>query len=444
MQGSDDYILIVDFSGEFVYSDNKRLAKMILKKPDRSLLNFVLPEFKDEIIDAILDAKKEEVVNWNQKLKPFLYRFNYLPKNFSPIYDNSGQAQHVLIYLRELTNETEEKIEINDNKFENLFNEANDAIFVTDISGNFIEVNETAVKRTGFSRDKFLKINIKNTPIRSADQTFVNYFQEILLYGKSTAHINYQHTKGNIVETEISGKKLMFNGVEAILHISREVSVRNKIHSENIDALVQKEEKERSSFAHQINDVVGANLSLLKMYIESYFKIGDINERNRIAEQIKLIIDNSLGTITELSNKISPHVLKNLGLKTALEVFIKKIHESSGINFNFKMDIPEKTVEDIEIVLYRSVVELLENIVRHSKAKEASLNAFIKNGRIVFEVGDDGVGFETEKAFSDKKNIGVLNVLNKVKSVNGVVEYDSEPGKGTRVKIEIPINEQKN
>ncbi len=444
MQNSDDYILIIDFSGEFVFSDNKRLTKMIHRKQGKSLLNFVLPEFKDEITDAIFDAKKDEVVKWNQKWRPFLYRFNYLPKTFSPVYDNSGKVRYVLLYLREITKETEEKIEINDSKFETLFNEANDAIFVTDISGNFIEVNETALKRTGFSRDKFLKINIKNTPIISPVQTFVNYFQEILLYGEATVHINYLHTKGHTVETEISGKKLMYNGVEAILHISREVSVRNKIYSENIDALVQKEEKERSAFAHQINDVVGANLSLLKMYIESYFKIDDANERNGIAERIKLIIDNSLGTVSELSNKISPHVLENLGLKTALEIFIKKIQESSGINFTFKIDIPEKTEGDIEIVLYRSVVEILENIVKHSKAIKASINAFIKNDRIVFKINDDGVGFVTDKAFADKNKVGVLNVLNKVKSVNGIIDYSSEPGKGTNVRIEIPINEQKN
>ncbi len=444
MQDADNYILIIDFSGEFVYSDNKRLTKMILRKQEKTLLNFVLPEFKDEIVDAILDAKKEEVVKWNQKLRPFLYRFNYLPKSFAPIYDKSGKVKHVLLHLREITKETEERIEINDNKFENLFNEANDAIFVTDTSGNFIEVNETAVKRTGFGRDKFLKINIKNTPIISPDQTFVNYFQEILLYGESTAHINYLHTDGHTVETEISGKRLMYNGAEAILHISREVSVRNKIHSKNIDALVQKEEKERSVFAHQINDVVGANLSLLKMYIESYFKIDDINEHNRIAEKIRSIIDNSLGTVNELSNKISPHVLKNLGLKTALEIFIKRIKESSGINFIFKMDIPEKIAEDIEIILYRSVVEILENIVKHSKAKKANLDAFIKKGRLIFKISDRGIGFDTEKAFSDKKNVGVLNVFNKVKSINGIVDYNSEQGKGTNVKIEIPINEQKN
>ncbi|NJO90726.1 MAG: PAS domain S-box protein [Chloroflexia bacterium] len=407
MQNSDSYILIVDFSGSFVCSDNKRLTKMILKKQGGNLLDFVLPEFKDEIADAILDAKGAEVMKWNQKSRPFLYRFNYLPKSFSPVYDESGNVKHVLIYLKEITKEADDRLEINNNKFENLFNQANDAIFVTDTSGNFIEVNETAVKRTGFSRDEFLKINIKNTPIKSPDQTFVNYFQEILLYGESTAHINYMHTDGHIVETEISGKKLMYNGIEAILHISREVSVRNKIYSENIDALVQKEEKERSDFAYQINDVVGANLSMLKMYIESYFRVDNIAERNGIAEKIKLIIDHSLGTITELSNKISPHVLKNLGLKTAVEIFIEKAKESSGINFIFKMDIPEKITEDVEIILYRSVVEVIENIVKHSNAKKASLNAFIRKSNIVFEISDNGVGFIAEEAFSDKKNVGV-------------------------------------
>ncbi|MFN8254911.1 MAG: PAS domain S-box protein [Bacteroidales bacterium] len=323
-------------------------------------------------------------------------------------------------------------------KFKYIFDNVKDAIFVTDLEGNYLEVNQVALDRSGFTYPEFLKLNIKNTPVKNTLDEIENYLMEIINTGSSAALINYINFKGNLVETEISGKKIELDQEPVLLHISREIKNRNEKHAESLKSIIQKEEKERSRFAHEIIDILGPNLSLVKMYLDTYPQTDNLVLKNRIIDKIGIIIDRSIEGITNLSNEISPHVLKNLGLKTALEAFMKKTSIQSAIRFQYDLSIPEQLPDQVSILLYRSVIELVNNIMKHSEAKKASVFGFIDKNNIVFKVKDDGKGFNLKEALKGNSP-GLTYLIGRIESIRGHIEIKSSARNGTAALIEIPL-----
>ncbi len=435
------YTIIIDFSGEAILSDNQDIISILKSDYRTNLFNALKPESRDYLGESLDRTKKGIIVDLTEKSKLFVQGFNYQIVKLLPIYNNENSIVYFSVQLEKVEG-IENQIFINEGKYENLFNLALDAIFVTDLEGNFLEVNQTAINRTGFKREQFLKLNIIETPIKSSNQTFANYFQELMVFGESTALINYIGTKGNIVETEISGKKFIYNGLDAVLHISREISVRNRQHAESLDSLVQYEEEERSNFAYEINDILGPNLSLVKMLIDSYLNTDDLNLKEKIIERIKIPIDKSIDDITLLSNRISPLILKNLGLRVALEVFVKKLQKVTTVLFNCNFELPDYISDNIAIVTYRAITELLKNINLHSNARNVRLNAEIINSKIQIDIEEDGTGFEMNKYEFSQFEKDILIVTNKIKSIRGTIDIIRVSGKGSHIIIEIPNYEK--
>lgn len=440
MQGNKSNILTIDLSGEIISSDNYELLLNLQKKKITNIRLLVPEEQSDEISKIIPQIKTDKTVSRIPKEDLFNENFEFVINSAIPSYTDKGEIINIALNLSEnkIKNKDIVSTEI---KFESLFNHAHDAIFVTDLDGNYLEVNKTAIQRTGFNKEEFYKLNIKNMPVSGNQISFNNYFKEILSNTKSTANINYIHKNGSIVETEISGKLINFTGQQAILHISREISARNKSHANDIDTVLKGEEKERSLFAGQINDIVGANLSLLKMYVETFLKNDNVEHKKNTAKKINAIIDSSLTTMSEISNKISPHVLKNLGIKTALKVFLENTQKNSDILFMFDLNIPDRIPESKTVTIYRIFVEIINNISKHSMAKNAIVYAEATKEWLFFDIKDNGKGFDFENKLTDENCIGLLNIFNKTKSINGIIDYISVIGKGTAIKLKVPIIE---
>jgi len=433
--------LLIDINGNFICSDSKDIFEIILKYGN-NIFDIIQLEYKEELNNLWAGVKNGQTIEWHDQKPLFSAGIEYIPDRFSPVYGQNLEVIFIELLIIQKVKEKDKRIGLNDNKFEILFNNAKDAIFVTDLDGNYIEVNQSALERTGFTKEQFLSLNINNTPIKNQDQTFINYFQEIMLFGESTTFINYKNGKGNIIETEISGKHLIFNGLDAILHISREISQRNKKQAENIESLIHFEEKERSDFAHQINDVIGPNLSIIKMFIESLVETSSEKKKIEITSKIKEIIDSSIMNITKISNKISPHILDNLGLRLALESFIKNLKESFSINFSYIYEISDKLQEKISIVIYRVVTELLNNLTSHKEIKNIIVKIYTKKNLYIFEIIDDGFHLSVGEILNLRKSKQLVNIINKVESHRGELFIESSQAKGNKIKIEIPKDEK--
>ena len=101
--------------------------------------------------------------------------------------------------------------------------------------------------------------------------------------------------------------------------------------------------------------------------------------------------------------------------------------------------LTERLENTIETVLFRVLQEVVNNIIKHAKASEVSIQLIKHEKELTLLVEDNGVGFNVEKTLNEFEGIGLKNIQSRVAFLNGYVLFDSFPGKGTTVTIEIPV-----
>ena len=228
----------------------------------------------------------------------------------------------------------------------------------------------------------------------------------------------------------------IFNLQDQIEEIRKEGEVRL------LKAIIQTEEKARQTFARELHDGLGPVLSSIKMTI-SAIDVERLDKSNQgIIERACQVTDEAIVTLKEISNHLSPYLLKNYGLKIALESFFNKILEKSDISFEITCNMGSKRYNyDIEISLFRIICELLNNSIKHGRPNLITICLTDNGDEISLEYQDDGCGFDS-KDYSEgnkTKGMGLENIRSRIKSLDGYYHIYSECGKGVRVNIHIPV-----
>ena len=142
-----------------------------------------------------------------------------------------------------------------------------------------------------------------------------------------------------------------------------------------------------------------------------------------VIENISNLINESITSLKYTSNNLSPHILENFGLVSAIDSFLEKINALGGIEISFSSNIENIRFEDqTEINLYRVICELFNNTFKHSRAEKASLLIHYADNRLVAQYFDDGIGFDTEN-IPDKTGMGIFNMRSRLKTINGSIAF---------------------
>ncbi len=333
----------------------------------------------------------------------------------SPLYNNSEQINHAVVI-------------VTSKKYEFLFNESNDAIFITDFKGNYLEVNSAATGRSGISSDKFKRLSLFNIPNKRGSEIIKEYFLQIIENGSATKQIDYTNANEEIISTEIKGKKIAYNGKKAILHSSREISQQKKTNQEILETIIHSEEKERTYFASEILDNLGPLLSLNKMLIETYFDSGQTEVKNKIVQKIKTNLEDAIKITTELTQNISPHVLTKFGLRPALFAFISKIEKEQNVRFSLSLNIPEKFSEKIDVVLYRAIIELINYFIKYKCSAYINIDITYKNHFFKSVIESNNSLINTDIRPDSNFQLELLNVESRLNSINAEIAYNKSKG----------------
>ena len=195
-----------------------------------------------------------------------------------------------------------------------------------------------------------------------------------------------------------------------------------------INAIVTTEEKERKRFAEELHDGLGPLLSTVKMSLSTLIeKIKDSPEAD-ILNNTNHLVNEALNTLKDISNNLSPHVLSNFGLASAIAAFTAKINQTGAVEIDFKSNMEGLRLEnDKEVVIYRAACELINNSVRHSGASRIEIELNKHEKFITLQYNDDGRGFDSNTLSNeDPKGMGLSNIETRVKSVDGVFILESK------------------
>ena len=225
------------------------------------------------------------------------------------------------------------------------------------------------------------------------------------------------------------------------------VAYRNHIQGlkrkqvEQIKAMVATQEEERKRISRDLHDDVGTKLSALKLFVSAlHEKASQTNneEMKTLAISSEQFITEAVQDVRQLLQNLSPAVLEQFGYTIAVEALVNKINESKQIHFELSIFGMNGSIKkDYDLALYRITQELINNVLKHAKAKNVSLQIGQRDEKIILMIEDDGKGFETG---TSKDGYGLRNLEARTKLLHGVMTIDSHPGKGTSVLIEIPYN----
>ncbi len=197
--------------------------------------------------------------------------------------------------------------------------------------------------------------------------------------------------------------------------------------------MIQAQEEERQRIAKDLHDGIVQQLGGLKLGLQK--KLSDTEDPE--STRLIAVLDDSTQELRELSHRMMPRSLKELGLIPALEDMLENSLGMADLTHEFEhYGITTRMPESIEITLYRISQELVNNVIKHSRATHVNIQLFKASTDIVLIVEDNGRGFEK----SNKKGIGLLNISSRLDTVNGQVNFEPSPESGTLATIRIPIH----
>ncbi|HRO41519.1 MAG TPA: sensor histidine kinase [Flavipsychrobacter sp.] len=207
-----------------------------------------------------------------------------------------------------------------------------------------------------------------------------------------------------------------------------------------LKARMQGEEKERERIARELHDGIMVQLSAAQMNLSTLIEKEKNNSGEEI-EQILVQLENATKELRKSAHNLMPDMLLKEGLAAAAHYFVKSLERSTNIQTHFQLigEMPA-LAPDYELMLYRVIQELLQNIIKHAKAKNVIVQMNCQHDMISLVVEDDGVGFDKNK-LEEFEGMGLGSIASRIKSLQGHFSINSAPEKGTSVYIELEIKQ---
>lgn len=213
--------------------------------------------------------------------------------------------------------------------------------------------------------------------------------------------------------------------------------MRAQNEKEVLNAIINTEERERRSFARELHDGLGPLLSAVKMAVSSLNTIKKSNLRLETIENTDKLIDESIKTLKEVSNKLSPHILDNFGLLKAIKTFITTLPSNGSPRIHLNSNLGEQRFDyTTEVVFYRIACELISNSLKHANCGNIYIDLNINEDKILMTFIDDGKGFEYPGNLPGNSGMGLSNIQSRIRSLGGSFNIFTQPGEGVRVEIE--------
>ena len=225
---------------------------------------------------------------------------------------------------------------------------------------------------------------------------------------------------------------LLFLVVYAIFN-NYQLRRKNKEISE---AMLKGQTTERKRVASDLHDNLGSTMSSIRLAFQAIDRTKWSDNEKEIFSNVQTMFDKAYDDIRLLSHNLLPEEFERLGLTTILQNFIRKINKNTTIRFDLKVDEEFGRVDKkIEFELYSICLELVNNIMKHSKATEATIKLSRTNKQIKLIVADNGIGiFKNE---SDGK--GMKNVQARVESLSGTWKIQNIENEGFVNEVLVPV-----
>ncbi|HXF84891.1 MAG TPA: HAMP domain-containing protein [Anaerolineales bacterium] len=240
-------------------------------------------------------------------------------------------------------------------------------------------------------------------------------------------------------DDEIGDLADAFNAMtEELAHTEELRRERETLRRQLMEKVIATQEDERRRIARELHDSTSQNLTSLIVGLRMMEAQCVHCPSPTKAADLRQLASHTLEEVHDLSMRLRPRVLDDLGLAAALERLAHEWQARYKIPVDVVIQLDERLPGEIETALYRIVQEALTNIARHAQAKSASILVEKRGGSVRAIVEDDGVGFDPSAQLGER-HLGLLGMRERAELLGGTLTIESAPQSGTSVFIEIPL-----
>jgi signal transduction histidine kinase len=206
------------------------------------------------------------------------------------------------------------------------------------------------------------------------------------------------------------------------------------------------EERARRKLASELHDGPAQNLAGMAMQLAALKRgLDDRDQLQLLVEAEQVLADTTTQTRT-LMLELAPPGLHDTGLMEALRWLADRVAKQQRITVTIEDDGFPKPLEDqITVLLFQTVRELLQNVVKHARSKRATVRCAVSDDLLTLDVLDPGVGFEVhsvDRLPTRQGGFGLFSIRERLKLMGGTIDIHSVVGEGTTVRIRVPLKPQ--
>jgi len=222
----------------------------------------------------------------------------------------------------------------------------------------------------------------------------------------------------------------------------RDVTARKRIEAELRDLsqrLIRAHEEERALLARELHDDVSQRLAVLAIDVGRAELAASAGPQAEALRAVRGQLTRLSEDIHSLAYQLHPSVLQELGLAEALRTECERWCRQGRLDLAVDLDpLPAAVGKDEALCLFRVAQEALNNVARHAGAAAATVTLQQMDGGLLLAVRDSGVGFDPA-TLGERRRLGLASMRERVRLVNGTLDIESAPGRGTTIVVWVPV-----
>lgn len=367
----------------------------------------------------------------------------------------NGEIGGLILFTQVITarKRAEEALRTSEERFVKIFNLSPFRMGILRIrDGVVLEVNDSWVRDTGFSREEIINRPIFALSPQMGDG-LSEKIREVLATRKPVTDLEVRFTTKDGQETiaNTSAVLIDLDNEPCYLWAANDITLRKRAE-ESLRALSARlrsaREEEGARIAREIHDELGGALTGLKWDLEKIDRtLNSGSNGSRIPEVHKRIgtmttlIETTISTVRRIASELRPGLLDDLGLVAAIEWQVQQFQARTGIQCHWTTTASEIEVElsrEKATAVFRILQEILTNVLRHARASNLYIKLSDTKEYFEIEVRDDGQGI-TESQMINSRSLGLLGMKERALLVGGEVNISGEQGVGTTVVVRVPL-----
>jgi PAS domain S-box-containing protein len=333
-------------------------------------------------------------------------------------------------------------LQATEGRYRELFENANDAIFTTDLAGRLTSINRAAEELTGYSRDEAMALKLTalmapaaTTPVRLARQAGLNAME-----AQGRHELEIVTRDGRRIPIEVSTRQVYQDGqLVGLQGIARDMTDRKNAEAA-LRHLNEHLEEKVKRIAHALHDEAGQLLASVYLRVAEVASELPMPGRRRV-EELRTLLDQVDDQLRRLAHELRPSILDDLGVLPACRFLAEGVSKRSRLQIDVRGSTGGRLPVNIETALYRVVQEALTNVVKHAQAQSVIVQFERHGRRLKGQIRDDGIGFDLASVMNriGGKGLGLIGMRERLSAVAGRLDITSPPGQGTLLEFAIPL-----